>query len=299
MRGGAARAVRVCLIQVPYMLGDEQHGGGKGPRRFVQAGAERLLAARGIAVTVERVERTGRGKPLRDHPTASLAVNKRLEPVVRQAVAAGQLPLVLAGSCDVSMGILSGFDHARCGVVWIDAHGDFNTPESTISGFFAGMSLAVITGHCYRDLWAQVGNSVPIPEAATLMLGVRELDPAERERLERSAIRVVSWREGKPQADVPAALDELAKRVREVYLHVDMDALDPRVAPGVVDPPVPGGLSLQDIEEAIGAAAARCRIRAAALATYNPDLDQDDRTLRAGLRIIELLAGCAGHRAGS
>jgi arginase len=296
-RGGAARAMRVCLIQVPYMIGDEHHGGSKGPQRFVQAGAERLLAARGVAVTVERVEPSERGKPFRDHPTASLAVNTRLEPIVRRAMAAAQLPLVLAGSCDVSMGILSGFDHARCGVVWIDAHGDFNTPESTISGFFAGMSLAVIAGHCYRELWAQVGNSVPISEAATLMLGVRDLDPAERTRLERSAIQVVNWREGKPQADVPAALDELARRVREVYLHVDMDALDPRVAPGVVDPPVPGGLSLEDLEAAIRATAARFRIRAAALATYNPDLDQGERTLRAGLRIIELLAECAGDRA--
>jgi arginase len=293
----AARAMRVCLIQVPYMIGDEHHGGSKGPGRFVQAGAERLLAARGVAVRVERVERSERGEPFRDHPSASLAVNKRLEPIVRRAMAAGELPLVLAGSCDVSMGILSGFDHARCGVVWIDAHGDFNTPESTISGFFAGMSLAVITGHCHRDLWAQVGNSIPIPEAATLMLGVRDLDPAERERLERSAIRVVNWHGGKPRADVPAALDELARRVREVYLHVDMDALDPQVAPGVVDPPVPGGLSLQDMEEAIRAAAARVRVRAAALATYNPELDQDGRTLRAGLRIIELLAECAGNRA--
>lgn len=283
--------MQVCLIQVPYMVGDEHHGASKGPQRYVQAGVERLLAARGVAVTVERIER---GKPFRDSATASLAVNKQLEPIVRQAIAAGQLPLVVAGSCDVSMGMLSGFDHARCGVVWIDAHGDFNTPESTISGFFAGMSLAMITGHCYQNLWAQIGNSAPISEAATLMLGVRDLDLAERERLERSAIQVVNWHEGKPQADVLASLDELAKRVQEVYLHVDMDALDPQVAPGIVDHPVPGGLSLQDMEEAIRAVAARLRIRAAALTTYNPDLDQDEKTLRAGLRIIELLAECTG-----
>lgn len=230
------------------MIGDERYGGSKGPLRFVQAGVENLLAAKGVAVSVERVER---GKPFRDSPSAPLAVNKQLEPIVRQAVAAGQLPVVLAGSCGVSMGILSGFDHARCGVVWVDAHGDFNTPESTITGFFAGMSLAVITGHCYKRFWAQMGNSAPISEAATLMLGVRDLDPAERERLERSAIQVVNWREGKAQADVLASLDQLAKQVQEVYLHVELDALDPQVATGVVDSPVPGGLSLQDIEGVI------------------------------------------------
>ena len=285
--------MQVCLIQVPYMIGDEHQGGSKGPQRYVQAGAEKLLAARGVAVTVERIER---GKPFRDSSSASLAVNKELAAIVRQAIEAGQLPLVLAGSCDVGMGILSGFDHAGCGVVWIDAHGDFNTPESTISGFFAGMSVAVITGHCYQNLWAQIGNSAPIPEAATLMLGVRDLDAPEHERLQRSVIQVVKWHEGKPQADVSASLDELAKQVPEVYLHVDLDAFDPQVAPGIVDTPVPGGLSLQDMEEAIRAVAARFRIRAAALTTYNPDLDQDDKTLRAGLRIIELLAECASQK---
>ena len=86
---------------------------------------------------------------------------KRLAPVVRRAIEAGQFPLVLAGGCDASKGILSGFDHGHCGVVWFDAHGDFNTPETTSSGYFDGMSLAVITGHCYQSYWAQIGNSTP------------------------------------------------------------------------------------------------------------------------------------------
>jgi arginase len=158
------------------------------------------------------------------------------------------------------------------------------------------MSLAVITGHCYPNLWAQVGNNVPIAEAATLMLGVRDLDPAERERLERSAIQVVKWHEGKPQGDVLGALDELAKGTREVYVHIDMDALDPQVAPGIVDHPVPGGLSLQDIETAIRAVAERFQIRAVALTTYNPELDHGEKTLRAGLRMLELLAEDAVKR---
>lgn len=136
--------MRLCLIQVPYMVGDDRHGASKGPQRYVHAVRE-VLAARGIAVTVERIERD---KPFRDSTSASLTVNKQLAPVIRRATATGHLPLVLAGSCEVCVGALAGFDHERCGVVWIDAHGDFNTPESTITGFFPGMSLAVITGHC-------------------------------------------------------------------------------------------------------------------------------------------------------
>jgi arginase len=280
----------ICLIQVPYTMGDERPGSSKGPERLVQAGATKLVTSKGVAVTIEQVDR---GESFRDSGNASLVVGKRLAPIVRQAIGSKQFPLVLAGGCDVSKGILSGFDHGRCGVVWFDAHGDFNTPETTTSGYFDGMSLAVITGHCYHSYWAQIGNSTPIPESATLMMGVRDLDPAEREHLDHSAVQVVKWHEGKPQRDVRVVLDKLAQRVPEVYLHIDMDSLDPQVAPGVVFDPVPGGLSLEDMEECIRAVFARFQVRAATLAVYNPDRDQNDKTLRAGLRIIEVLAEAA------
>jgi arginase len=271
-------------------MGDERPGSSKGPERLVQAGATKLVTSKGVAVTIEQVDR---GESFRDSGNASLVVGKRLAPIVRQAIESKQFPLVLAGGCDVSKGILSGFDHGQCGVVWFDAHGDFNTPETTTSGYFDGMSLAVITGHCYQSYWAQIGNSTPIPESATLMMGVRDLDPAEREHLDHSAVQVVKWHEGKPQRDVRFVLDKLAQRVPEVYLHIDMDSLDPQVAPGVVFDPVPGGLSLEDMEECIRAVFARFQVRAATLAVYNPDRDQNDKTLRAGLRIIEVLAEAA------
>jgi arginase len=127
-----------------------------------------------------------------------MAVCRQLAAAVRHAIVEGHFPFVLAGSCDVSKGVLADFRHERCGVVWIDAHADFNTPESTVTGFLPGMSLAVIAGHCYRNYWAEIGDNGPVPEAATLLLGVRELDPAERERLTRSAIRVIEWHKGEP-----------------------------------------------------------------------------------------------------
>jgi arginase len=276
----------VCLIQVPYMIGDERHGASKGPALYARKAID-LLAGKQIGATTDRVER---GESFRDSVSASRAVNRQLAQVVRRAVAEGRLPLVLAGSCDASMGILAGFDHVRCGVVWFDAHGDFNTPDSTVSGFFAGMSLAIITGHCYQSLWAQIGDNTPIPESATLLLGVRDLDPAERERLQRSAVQVVAWHDGKPIGDVLRALDILATRVQEIYVHIDLDVLDPLLAPGIVDSPVPGGLSLEDMEKTIQAAASRFRIRAASLTTFDPDRDPEQKTLQAGLRIVQALA---------
>jgi arginase len=284
----------VSLIQVPYMAGDDRHGSSEGPRRLLDAGVSDLLASKGMAVTVESVDR---GAPFRDTASSSAVVNKQLAGVVSKAVAAGQLPLVLAGSCVACHGVLAGFDHSRCGAVWLDAHADFNTPESTVSGFFPGMSAAVITGHCYHNYWAQIGDSRPLAEEAIVMLGVRDLSPAaERERLDQSAIRVVPWSDGKRQGDVEATLDSLAQLIDEVYLHVDLDGFDPEVAPGIVDEPVPGGLSLADAEEAIRATAARFRIRAATVATFNPARDPDEKTLRVALRIVELVADCAAAR---
>ena len=126
------------------------------------------------------------------------------------------------------------------------------------------------------------------------MYGVRDLSPqAERERLERSAIQVVEWQDGEPRGDLVTPLDRLAQRVDEIYLHVDLDAFPPEVAPGIVDEPAPGGMSLEQAEELLRAAARRFRIRAAALATFTPDRDEADVTLQLALRIIGLLGDYA------
>jgi arginase len=109
------------------------------------------------------------------------------------------------------------FDHARCGVVWFDARGDFNTPESTITGYLPGMSMAVIAGHCYRTWWVQVGDSTPIRESAILLLGVRDLDLAEKERLDQSAIQVVSgMRASSSRMCAPPSID-CGTRVRRLF----------------------------------------------------------------------------------
>jgi arginase len=271
------------------MCGDGSHPASAGPGRCAEA-ARALLAARGLPVSLAAVEPGAAGPPA-DPIAASVGVNRQLARVVRETVAAGRLPLVLAGSCDASLGLLAGVEHSACGVVWLDAHGDFNTPESSVSGFFPGMSLAVVVGDCYREHWALVGDGGPIAAHSTVLVGVRDLSPAaERTRLEASSVRAVPWRDGRPQGDLRDVLDDLATVVNDVYLHVDLDALDPTVAPGIVDDPVPGGLSLEDAERVVRAVLERFRLRAAALTTYVPERDVEERTLAAQLRLIELLA---------
>jgi arginase len=278
------------LIQVPYHAGDDRHGSSQGPRGLIDAGAVDLLRGLGFPVTVDCVDR---GAPFRDTASSAAAVNKQLAAAVARANENGALPLVLASSCNSSLGVLAGFDHSDCGAVWIDAHADFNTPESSASGFFPGMSLAVVTGHCYRNYWRQTGDNTPLDEESIALFGVRDVSPeAERERLERSAINVVPWLEGKPVRDVCEALDSVARQVGEIYLHVDFDGFAPEVAPGIVDEPAPGGLTREQAEEIIRAAAARFHISAVTFATYTPSNDHDERTLRLALDLIALVGMC-------
>jgi arginase len=262
--------VDVCLIEVPSMAGDTGHPASRGARRLAE-GAVEQLAGIGCDVSVRTVE-GGRGE------------GRELAGVVRE-VAETRLPVALAGSCVAAHGVLAGFDHASCGVVWLDAHADFNTPESSASGFFPGMSVAVITGHCCADYWSEIGDSTPFPEERVVMIGVRDLSPeAEQERVAASKLEVVP-----PNGDADAALRRLARQVDDVYLHVDLDAFDPEVAPGIVDQPVPGGLSSDDGERIVRAARDRFRVRAATIATYTPDRDVDDKTLRLSLQLLEVL----------
>jgi arginase len=278
----------VCLIDVPFAMGDDRHDAADGARRLIEDGGRDLFARRGIACREQRIVR---GVPFADTASACRAVQREVAGAVAAAGAAGELPIVIAGSCDAAAGVLAGLDRERCGVVWIDAHADFNTPDSTVTGFFPGMALAIVTGHCYAAWWAQIGNAAAVPESHVALLGVRDLSPdAERERLARSEILRVEWKGGRPDGDVEGTLATLAGRVDDVYLHIDLDALDPPIAPGIVDEPVPHGLSRSQLDEVVDAVTGALRVRAVALTTYVPSRDRDGVTHATALRVLARIA---------
>ncbi|HKH17963.1 MAG TPA: arginase family protein [Solirubrobacteraceae bacterium] len=284
----------VCLIDVPFAIGDDRHDASNGGRRLIERGGRELFSRRGIASRDLRIERR---TAFADTASACQAVNRELAAAVTTAVAAGELPIVIAGSCDAAAGVLAGLDRERCGVVWIDAHADFNTPDTTVSGFFAGMALAIVTGHCYAGWWGKTGNAEPVPEAHVALLGVRDLSPdAERERLARARMLRVAWVDGRPESDVRDTIAKLAARVDEVYLHIDLDALDPSIAPAIVDAPVPQGLSLSQLGEVLDAVTGMLGLRAVALTTYTPGRDSEGATHASALAILERIAN--RHAAG-
>lgn len=287
--------MKISLIQVPYHYGfvGLRAGAGRGPGRYLDAGVAPTLEKNGFQVDVQTVERQSQSDDVLD---AVAEGNSMLATQVSAAVAAESFPVVLSGGCNACLGVLAGL-RSPVGVIWFDAHGDMNTSETTPSGFFDGMPLAVATGLCHRDLHQRITDTPPVPPAHTLLVGIRDLDPGERKNIEKSGMLLLRWEPMRGQGVAGALgpkLDALRVRAEEIYLHIDIDVLDPAYAPGV-DYHTPGGLNPDELEESIRLIASRFRLRAASLTAYNPDHEQQDRTLHSGLGVLKLLAGLA-HR---
>ncbi len=270
-------------------MGKERIGPGLGPVRYLEAGADQLWAEQECAVRIEMVERA---RPFEDELSAIIDVNTRLAECVRSAVEDGALPVVLAGDCNSSLGTFAGVGTAELSVVWFDAHGDFNTPETSPSGYFEGMPLAVATGRCYPDVWARIGNSSPISEMRIVLAGIRDLDTGEAELLGSSPVQLV-WAEELAARGIEAGLvprlNVLRSQVNEIYLHIDIDVLSREYAPGAQFE-VPGGLSLEELEQAVQMVVTQFRLRAVTFAAFSPERDVEDRTLRSGLHLMEVIA---------
>jgi arginase len=242
------------MIAVPYHLG----------RRAVEVGRGPLVILDALQQPCLIVEGTG----------GVAGINSQLT----QAVKAHDRPVViLAGNCNSCLGTLAALDDP--GIVWLDAHGDFNTPETTISGALEGMSLAIATGHCHPELMAR-----PVREENVVLGATRSLDPLEEERIRMSRMELASL------DALPQAIDNLAKRVKTIYLHIDLDVLDPEFSPGV-NFSAPGGISADQLFAAVGQVIATGKLGAATIANFNPDRDRENRTLRIAQQLVGILTG--------
>jgi len=275
------------LLLVPYDTALRGWRMGAGPERLVAAGLIARLEALGHTVTMSIVE------PEREDPAEIRTAFELMRAVaqrVRAAIDGGRFPLVLSGNCNTASGTLAGLTPASRAVFWFDAHADCNTPDTTATGFLDGTSLATAMGWCWREMAATIPGFEPVDGRGVFLLGTRDVDPLEQELLDRSAVRVLS----------PEALrqDGLARnlaplRDHAAYIHCDLDSLDP--AEGQANPfPVPGGLTVAELEATLREIGRSVPIRAAAVTAYAPEYDIDGRVAQAALRIIEGLVGATG-----
>jgi arginase len=188
------------------------------------------------------------------------------------------------------VGAIAGAGTKPLGVIWFDAHGEFNTPETTTSGFLDGMGLAVATGLCWKPLVASIPNFHPISAKRVMLVGGRDFDAGERDRLEQAGVMVVDCaavEQTSMEEALGTPLQELSSAVEEVHLHIDLDALNPKEAPanGFVTEEV--GLSVQQLREAIALIREKSMITSATIASFDPTSDPQGKTVQATLEFIK------------
>jgi len=280
--------MRIRLITVPYDSAHRDVRMGAGPGYLLRSGLVERLEARGHGVRVTEVAAAPDDFPA--EVGTAFELQRRLAAVVREAVDAAELPVVLAGNCNTAVGTVAGLGPRGTGareVVWLDAHGDFNTPETTIGGFLDGMAIAMLTGGCWRRMTAGVEGFAPVAEEAILLVGARDLDPLEAERLAASRIRRIG-----PEDAAARLAAVLAPRDAGAYLHLDLDVLDP--AEAVVNGyAAPGGLAAAEVEAIIKSLGERRRIEAVAVTALDPSLDADGRAAAVACRLVEAAVDAA------
>jgi arginase len=279
--------VKLTIFQVPYDSGHHAERMGRGPLHLVDGGLARRLRDGGHDVELTSIVLDG----FLTEVGSAVAIQRRLALAVADARRAGRLPVVLSGNCNTAVGTLAGVGTATTGVVWFDAHGDFNTPETSPTGFFDGMALAVACGHCWRVATATVPGFAPLPERNVLMVGVRDLDPLEEKRLAASDVARLAAADLRRDGMEPVESWRLSARVagiERLYLHVDLDVLDPsqvRANPYAAA----GGLT---VDELLGVAATVLKeldVAAVAITSYDPACDREDRVPEVTARLIESL----------
>lgn len=284
--------MKIQIIQVPYDSGQKGVRMGRGPEHFVQHHIDQTLQERGHEVHVESIEVK---TPFPTENGTAFELNRLLAERVRSTVNSRRFPLVLSGNCSSCMGTLAGLEPAQLGIVWFDAHGDYNTPETTVSGFLDGMALAMATGCCWAKLATTIPGFRPVQEANVVLVGAREFDPEERMLIERSNIAVVYAQAIKDKGIREAldrALADIRTRVEKIYVHIDLDVLDPEKTPAN-NFAVPEGLMVEQVEDAVRMIAESFRIPAGAITAYDPAYDAEGNTLRAGVKLMETLIWAA------
>ena len=251
--------MRVTLIEVPYDCGRFGERMGSGPLALA-ATLPDALAAAGHDVEVRPVR-------LPDRFFAEVAAVVALQHEVRREVAAardgGRLPVVLSGNCGyAALGATAALP-PRVGVLWLDAHGDFNTPETSPSGYFDGTSLATLAGRAWAGVARRFDGFTPVVEERVVLLGARDLDDAEREMLSSSEVAWLTPESLRSDATaLPAALDAVASRADRLYLHLDLDVIDPAELRANLYA-CEGGLTVDEAAAAIAAAGAAERVSTA------------------------------------
>jgi arginase len=293
------------IIGAPIDLGQGRRGVDMGPSAIRVADLDAALEALGRAVTdcgdidVRIPETLEIGSPTLRYKSAIVAACDTLRAEVERSLAEGRMPLILGGDHSLSIGSIAGVSNhfhrsgQSVGVIWLDAHGDSNTPETTPSGNIHGMSLAISMGFGDPELTGLGGRSPKIDPRKVVLIGVRDLDAGERETLRKSGATIYTIRE----VDERGMRDVVNEAVRiaghgtaGIHVSFDLDVIDPEDAPGV-GTPIAGGITYREAHLAMEILAESTRVLSVDLVEVNPVLDTRNQTALLAVELTQSLLG--------
>ncbi len=287
---------KVGLIGIPYNVGWRGPGVDEGARALRDAGlVDELKKVVSEVVDYGDIEVR---LPPRDDSNPKLLNPKQVEEVckflaakVHSTLQRGYFPLIIGGEDSVLMGIIEGFQRAlgpRIGLIYMDAHGDFNTPETTPSGLIGGMDVAITAGRGPKELVEMFGNSPLLREENIVLYGTRELDTMEKMALAESKVRVYTReriREVGVENAVEKILHDLEPWCNSVYVHVDLDVLD-ETEMSAQALPVRDGLSMSEFQKTLQALVKSGKLCGMAIMVFNAAKDPKGVEARKVVRLI-------------
>ncbi len=292
---GGWMSSQINLIGVPMDFGQDLRGVDMGPAAVRYTGL--ISRLRHLGHTVR--DRGDISIPIRDDAVQEVVQEKKyLEEITRicesiytlghQVVKEGDFPLFVGGDHSIAVGTVAAVTRQDepMGLIWIDAHGDINTPDTSPSGNIHGMPLAILMGDGHKAL-VNVGRAGPkIQPENVVMIGLRDLDPVEKKRLKKSGITIFTMRDIDEQGISSVANKAVMKfaHLKRIHLTVDMDALDPVEAPGV-GTPVPGGITYREAHLLMEILADSKKVTSMDLVEINPILDVANKTARLAVEL--------------
>ncbi len=297
----------IAVIGAPLDLGAGRRGVDMGPSAVRLASLNERLRALGYTVrdlgniAVDQPESAAVGHQQARYLAEIARASRRLADAVGRAAGEGATPLVLGGDHSVAIGTISGMARhlrrrkAALGLIWIDAHADMNTPDTSPSGNVHGMPLACVVGLGPRELTHIYGFAPKVDPRRVALVGIRDVDQLEKPHVKDSGVRAFTMRdidERGMRAVVAQAIEIAGAGTAGFHVSFDMDAVDPREAPGV-GTPVRGGISYREAHLAMETICDTGRMVSMEVVEVNPVIDEVNRTAQLA---VELVLSAMGKR---
>ena len=293
---GANAEVLVDVIKNPYGGARNVPELSTNPDYIHAAGLERLIGEWGgeLIRPVQDIRLDAKQERQYGEWNRMALANANFADAVREGSRDDLITIGLEANCNNLLGMLAGLKYdsdgsaRRVGLVFIDAHGDFNVPETTLSGMLGGMPVAIAAGHALHNIRKTTGLAEPLPMSHIVWGGVRDLDPLEADRFAEYEVRQFSVQDIRElSANLKKQMRDLSDRVDVIYVHIDMDVLDPAEVPGH-NLTVDDGPSSEDLAAALTLMFENPKATALGIAsTPSFNLDPDGVSRQAALNLIE------------